>query len=150
MVRDRAYVGGELAEDTREFYAQDRRGNVWYFGENTKTIKNGKVTGTKGSWQAGRNGGRGIVMEAHPSVGDTYAQEFSPGVAEDRAKVLSLDASASVPNGTFSHLLKTKDFSPLEPSVVEHKFYQRGVGSVLEKEVRGGNERLALVRVTHS
>jgi hypothetical protein len=149
VVRDRAYVAGDLVEDTRDWYAQDRRGNVWYFGENTKTLRNGKVTSTKGSWAAGRDGARaGIVMEAHPKVGDRYAQEFSPGVAEDRGLVLSLDASASVPYGTFTGLLKTKDFSPLEPDVVEHKFYLRGVGSILEKEVRGGNEVLELVRVT--
>jgi hypothetical protein len=148
VVRDRAYAGGQLVEDTRDFYAQDRRGNVWYFGENTKTLENGTVASTKGSWLAGRNGAdAGIVMEAHPKVGDTYSQEDAPGVAEDRAKVLSLDAAATVPYGSFTGLLKTKDFSPLEPAVVEHKFFLRGVGSVLEKEVRGGNERLALVKV---
>src|SRR6478752_5051114 len=148
VVRDRAYVGGSLVEDTRDFYAQDRRGNVWYFGENTKTLRNGTVTSTKGSWAAGRNGASaGIVMEAHPRVGDTYSQEDAPGVGEDRAKVLSLDAAATVPYGTFTGLLKTKDFSPLEPAVVEHKFFLRGVGSILETEVRGGNERLALVKV---
>ena len=87
VVRDRAYVGGELVEDTRDWYAQDRRGNVWYFGENTKTLRNGKVTSTKGSWAAGRNGASaGIVMEAHPKVGDTYSQEDAPGVAEDRGE----------------------------------------------------------------
>ena len=148
VVRDRAYVGGELVEDTRDWFAQDRRGNVWYFGENTKTLRNGEVTSTKGSWAAGRNGASaGIVMEAHPKVGDAYSQEDAPGVAEDRGKVLSLDATATVPYGSFTGLLKTKDFSPLEPTVVEHKFFLRGVGSILEKEVRGGNERLALVRV---
>ncbi len=151
VVRDRAYVGGDLVEDTRDFYAQDRRGNVWYFGENTKTLENGTVTSTKGSWLAGVNRAMpGIVMEAHPQVGDRYAQENAPGVAEDRAKVLSLDAHATVPYGSFDSLLKTRDFSPLEPSVVEHKKYLRGVGSILEKEVKGGQERLALVRVTHS
>jgi hypothetical protein len=150
VVRDRAYAGGELVEDTRDFYAQDRRGNVWYFGENTKTLENGKVVSTEGSWRAGRGGARpGIVMEAHPRVGDHYKQEDAPGVAEDRAKVLARHADASVPYGTFSNLLKTKDSSPLEPDVVEHKFYLRGVGSILEKEVKGGSERLALVRVTH-
>ncbi len=151
VVRDRAYVGGDLVEDTRDFYAQDRRGNVWYFGENTKTLENGTVTSTKGSWLAGVNRAMpGIVMEADPQVGDRYAQENAPGVAEDRAKVLSLDAHATVPYGSLDGLLKTKDFSPLEPSVVEHKKYLRGVGSILEKEVKGGQERLALVRVTHS
>ncbi len=151
VVRDRAYVGGDLVEDTRDFYAQDHRGNVWYFGENTKTLENGTVTSTKGSWLAGVNRAMpGIVMEADPQVGDRYAQENAPGVAEDRAKVLSLGAHATVPYGSFDSLLKTRDFSPLEPSVVEHKKYLRGVGSILEKEVKGGQERLVLVRVTHS
>lgn len=150
-VSDIVSEDSEVIESTLDWYAQDRWDNVWYFGENTKTLENGKVTSTEGTWMAGRNGARaGIVMEAHPKVGDSYAQEFSPGVAEDRATVLSLDASATVPYGTFTGLLKTKDYSLLDTAVVERKFYLRGVGSVLEKEVRGGNERLALVRVTHS
>ena len=67
VVRDRAYVGGELVEDTRDWFAQDRRGNVWYFGENTKTLRNGKVTSTKGSWAAGRNGASaGILWRRTP------------------------------------------------------------------------------------
>jgi hypothetical protein len=149
VVRDRAYVGGELVEDTRDWYAQDRRGNVWYFGENTKEYENGRVVSTAGSWMAGRDGARaGIVMEAHPRVGDTYRQEFSPGVAEDQATVLSRDASVTVPYGSFHHVLRTRDFTALEPGVVENKFYARGVGSVLEKLVRGGHERLVLVSVT--
>ena len=89
----------------------------------------------------------GIVMEAHPKVGDTYSQEDAPGVAEDMATVLSLDASRTVPYGTFDNLLKTRDFSPLEPSVVERKFYAAGIGSVLEKTVKGPRERVVLVRV---
>jgi len=148
VVRDRAYSGGELAEDTRDWYAQDRQGNVWYFGENTKEYENGKVVSTEGSWKAGVDGAQaGIVMEAHPKVGDTYSQEDAPGVAEDMATVLSLDASRTVPYGTFDNLLKTRDFSPLEPSVVERKFYAAGIGSVLEKTVKGPRERVVLVRV---
>jgi hypothetical protein len=151
VVRDRAYLAGSLVEDTRDFYAQDRQGNVWYFGERTAEIDHGRAVSTEGSWLAGRNGAKpGIVMEARPRVGDTYAQEDAPGVGEDRARVLSLDGHATVPFGSFTHLLKTKDFSPLEPSVVEHKKYLRNVGSILEKEVRGGTERLALIRVTRT
>ena len=149
VVRDRAFMRGKLVEDTFDWYAQDRRGNVWYFGENTKEYENGRVVSTAGSWKAGRDGARaGIVMKAHPRVGDTYRQEFSPGVAEDRATVLSRDASATVPYGSFDHLLRTRDSTPLEPGVVENKFYARGVGSVLEKLVRGGHERVVLVSVT--
>jgi hypothetical protein len=150
VVRDKAFVKGKLVEDTRDWYAQDNAGNVWYFGENTKTVKNGKVVSREGSWRAGRDGAQaGIVMEAHPKVGDRYKQEDATGVAEDRGQVLGLDAAKTVPYGEFGHLLKTKDFSPLEPDVVEHKFFARGIGSVLEKEVRGGSERLVLVNITY-
>lgn len=149
VVRDRAYVRGELVEDTRDWFAQDRRGNVWYFGENTKEYDNGEVVSTEGSWKAGRDGARaGIVMKAHPKVGDTYYQEYSPGVAEDQATVLRLDASATVPYGSFTGLLKTRDFTALEPNHVEHKYYARGIGPVLERLVKGGSERLELVGVT--
>jgi len=148
VVRDRAFLGDDLVEDTFDWYAQDRRGNIWYFGENTKEYENGRVVSTAGSWKAGRDGARaGIVMKAHPRVGATYYQEFSPGVAEDQATVLSRDLCVRVPYGSFSHVLKTKDFTALEPGIVEHKFYARGVGSVLEKLVRGGRERLVLVAV---
>lgn len=148
VVRDKAYSGGELVEDTRDWYAQDRQGNVWYFGENTKEYENGQVVSTAGSWKAGRDGARaGIVMKAHPRVGQTYYQEYYPGVAEDEATVLSLDESVTVPYGSFDNVLKTKDFTALEPDKVERKFYARGVGPVLEKLVKGGRERLVLVSV---
>ncbi len=148
VVRDKAYVEGELVEDTRDFYAQDRRGNVWYFGEFSQDYENGQVVNTHGSWLAGRDGARaGIVMKAHPKVGDEYAQEVAPGVAEDRARVLSRNARATTPYGSFRNLLKTRDWNPLEPGVAEHKKYLRGVGSILEKRVKGGKERLVLVRL---
>ncbi len=149
VVRDRAFLRGELVEDTFDWYAQDRRGNVWYFGENTKEYENGQVVSTEGSWKAGRDGARaGIVMKAHPRVGVTYRQEFSPDVAEDQATVLSRDAAVTVPYGSFRNVLRTKDFTALEPSTVENKFYARGIGSVLEKLVRGGRERVVLVSVS--
>src|SRR5882724_4262650 len=33
VVRDSLYIGGALEEKTTDWYTQDRRGNVWYFGE---------------------------------------------------------------------------------------------------------------------
>jgi hypothetical protein len=146
-VHDTSTVDGELAEDTLDWFAQDKDGNVWYFGENSKQLEGGLVVGVEGSWMAGVDGAKpGIIMEAHPAVGDVYRQEFSLGVAEDLGKVLSLTASATVPAGSFDHCLKTKDFSPLEPDVVENKFYAQGVGSVLEID-RSTGERLELVEI---
>src|SRR5215211_3585219 len=110
VIRDKVFLDGGLIEDTFDWYAQDKKGNVWYFGENTKEYQNGKVESTQGSWEAGVDGAKpGIYMQADPKVGETYRQEYYEGKAEDMAKVLSLDESAAVPYGTFDHLLMTRD-----------------------------------------
>ena len=149
QVRDRGYINGVLAEDTLDWFAQDKNGNVFYFGEDTKELdENGNVISTEGSWQAGVNGALpGIVMEANPHVGDTYQQEFAAPVAEDMATVLALHKTVNVPFGSFSNCLETEEFSPLEPGAIEHKFYARGVGFVQSVALRGGRERLELVTI---
>ncbi len=148
VVRDRAYRGGALVEATIDWYAWDHEGNVWYLGEDTKEYKNGRVVSTAGSWEAGRGGARaGILVPARPKIGAAYRQEYRAGVAEDMARALRLDAKVVVPYGTFDLCLETEDWSPLEPGVLERKFYARGVGCVLEETVRGGRARMELVRV---
>ncbi len=152
VVEDRLYLGGRLAERTTDWYAQDRRGNVWYFGEQTAELDaNGKVTSTEGTWQAGVDGAKaGIYMPAHPWVGQTLSQEFYPGHAEDRFRVVSLRAAVSTPAASSKRALLTREWTPLEPGVVDHKLYVRGVGMVKEQTVRGGDERLTLVSVRRS
>ena len=126
VVRDKAFLNGKLSEDTFDWYAQDKEGNVWYFGEDTKEYENGKVVSTKGSWEAGVDGAKpGIVMEANPRVGDSYRQEYYEGEAEDMAEVLSLDEMAQVPFGQFDNALHDEDTSPIEPNVLEYKPYAR-------------------------
>lgn len=139
---------GTVVEDTFDWYAQDTRGNVWYLGEDT-TEHDGRTVSTEGSWRAGTDGAEaGLAMAAHPRVGDGYRQEYLEGTAEDRARVLALDASASVPYGEFDGLLETEDTTPLEPGVVEHKLYARGVGVVREETIAGGDEFVELVTFT--
>jgi hypothetical protein len=148
VVNDRVTEDGKLTEKTYDWYAQDKEGNVWYFGEDSKEYENGKVVSTKGSWQAGLDGAKpGIIMPADPKVGETYRQEYYKGKAEDMAKVLSLDESATVPYGSFDHVLMTNEWTPLEPNIAEHKYYAAGVGNILEVAVKGPQERLELVDV---
>jgi hypothetical protein len=147
-VRDKVKLDGELIEDTIDWYAQDAAGNVWYMGENSKQIADGLVMGLEGSWIAGVDGAKpGLIMEAHPAVGDFYRQEFLLGVAEDVAQVLSLTQSVAVPAGSFNHCLQTRDTTPLETDLLEQKFYAPNVGFVLEKDLNTG-ERLELVQIT--
>jgi hypothetical protein len=146
VVRDTATEHGKVIEDTFDWYAQDRRGNVWYLGEDTREYEHGEVVSTKGSWEAGVNGARGgLVMPAHPRPGMQYRQEYLAGEAEDSARVLSVDDQAEVPFGHFKHVLLTKEWNPLEPKVLEYKLYARGVGPVLALTVSGGGDREELV-----
>jgi hypothetical protein len=147
VVHDLVTERGRWVENTYDWYAQDRAGNVWYLGEDTTEYEDGKAVSMEGSWEAGVDGARaGIAMPAHPRVGMAYRQEYYAGHAEDRARVLSVDEQAGVPFGHFAHVLMTKDFTRLEPRVVEYKFYARGVGPVLTLGASGGAGREELVR----
>jgi hypothetical protein len=139
------WLEDELVEETFDWYAQDRWGNVWYFGEYATDYEDGVPVSHAGSWQAGVDGALpGIIMLANHRVGDTYRQEFYAGVAEDMGRVLSLSGSVCVPYGCFDDLLITKDWTPLEPGHIEHKYYAPGLGLILEV---GGNGSLELVDI---
>jgi len=139
VVHDVVTQDGSVKEDTLDWYAQDVDGNIWYLGEDTKEYENGVVVSTEGSWEAGVDGAQpGIVVPANPELGMTYRQEYYAGEAEDRAKVLSLDEHVEVPYGAFDGCLQTEDSTPLDPDVLEHKYYCRGLGPVLAVDVASG------------
>src|SRR5205823_5389869 len=149
VVHDRLYLRGRLGERTTDWYSQDKQGNVWYFGEVTAELdRQGRVTSTEGTWRAGRNGAKaGIYMPAHPRPGQSGRQEFYKGQAEDHFQVVSVRAAVRVSYVSSRKALLTKEWTPLEPGVLDHKFYVRGIGTVLEQTVKGGDERNALVAV---
>ena len=149
VVHDVVTEDGEPVEDTYDWYAQDADGNVWYFGEDTKEFENGKVSTTAGSWEAGVDGAQpGVLVPAEPEDGMTYRQEYYAGEAEDAAEVLSLEEKVEVAFGSFDGVLMTKDFTPIQPEILEHKFYARGVGMVLALAISGGSDREELVEHT--
>lgn len=150
-VHDLVKINGEVTEDTIDWFAQDKDGNVWYFGENSKQVAGGLIVGLEGAWTGGIDGAKpGIIMEAHNVVGDFYRQEFSLDTAEDLAAVQSLAESVTVPYGSFNNCLKTLETTPLKISDVSNKFYCPGVGEVLTQDLPAGTERLELVGIiTH-
>ena len=148
-VHDKRQLNGKLLEDTRDWFAQDDAGNVWYFGENTTLIdERGLPIDLSGTWTAGEGGAQpGIIMEAHPAIGDFYRQEFLLGEAEDLAEVSSLTETVNVPYppGTFHDCLKTTESAPIAPGDVSPKFYYPGVGNLLTVEPNG--DRSELIRI---
>jgi len=149
VVRDTVTEDGVLVEDTWDWYAQDKAGNIWYLGELTKEYENGKLVSTGGSFEAGVDGAQpGIAIPANPKVGLAYRQEYYKGEAEDKASIFSLSEQAEVPFGHFKDVVMTRDLNPLQPKILEYKFFARGVGPVLVIGVSGGSDREELVRFT--
>lgn len=148
VVKDVVKTEGELVELTHDWYAQDRDGNVWYFGEATAEYENGEVVSRSGSWEAGVDGAQpGIIMNAEPRVTDSYLQEYYPGEAEDMYVVVETGASVTVPHGRFDDVVHTLEWTPLEPNIVGEKFYAPGVGLVAERALSGGKEIFELIDV---
>jgi hypothetical protein len=147
-VFDRLYLRGRLEERTTDWYSQDSKGNVWYFGEDTAELDpHGHVTSTEGTWTAGVDGAQpGIYMPAHPHVDQSGRQEYYKGHAEDHFKVIGLFSTVTPPNTR--NTLLTQETTPLEPGTVDHKMYVRGIGTVLEQTEHGPNERNELISLT--
>ena len=149
VVSDKLYLSGALEERTLDYYAQDKDGNVWYFGEDTAELKpDGSVKTTEGTWLSGRGGAEaGIFMPADPQVGQSFRQEYYKGQAEDHFRILSLSEQVKTPGATSDQAMLTMEWTPLEPNVVDHKYYVQGIGTVLEQTAKGPLERNTLVSV---
>jgi hypothetical protein len=141
--RARADADGTVVRETEAFYAQDRRGNVWLFGERLASGTGGRV------WRAGVGDDRaGVAMLAIPRVGDGYLQEHAAGVAEDRSTVLSMTDLRTVPAGTFADVLVTEDTPRIGPLDTVRRAYARGTGLIESTTTVGGPETVELVSVT--
>jgi hypothetical protein len=146
VVHDVITEDGDVQEDTYDWFAQDKQGTVWYFGEATKEFKGRGRVSTEGSWEAGVNGQPGVIMPAHLAPGPPYRQEFSPNNAEDMGQIIALNESVTVPYGSFTKCLRTKEWSLLE-SGTEKKWYAKGIG-LIRIESTGG-EVMTLMSVRH-
>ena len=148
VVTDHVTRRHQPVEITEDYYAQDARGTVWYLGEETTEYAHGRPVSKEGSFEAGVDGAQaGIVMPAHPRVGMRYRQELYKGHAEDRAKIVSRNERVRTPLRRYRRTLMTLETNPLEPDVLEAKFYARGVGLVLAVGLSGDTDREELVRL---
>lgn len=150
VVRDTARSNGIVVEDTLDYYAQDDEHTVWYFGEDTTEYDGIGGSSTEGSWTGGVDDALpGKIIPGTLTVGDTYRQEYYADEAEDMGEILALDTAITVPAGSYTGCLQTRDFSPLEPEVEENKWYCPGTGQVRAIATKGGAETEELISVAH-
>lgn len=136
VVLDRVYLNGELIEETYDWYAQDKDGNVWYFGEDVDNYIGGVLDNHYGSWEGGVDGAEpGIIMLGNPVIGLMYRQEYYIGQAEDQGEVVSKNESVAVPAGSFTGCLKIKETNPLDPNFLEYKYYAKGIGFIKVEKI---------------
>jgi hypothetical protein len=136
VVRDRVYINNQLIEDTYDWFAQDKKGNVWYMGEQVDNYVNGVIDNHYGSWEAGLDRAEpGIIMAADPAPGLYYRQEHYLSQAEDQAEVVAINESITVLAGTFKNCIKILETNPLDPSSLEYKYYASGVGLVKVEKI---------------
>jgi len=148
IVWDRVFLNDELVEDTMDWFTQDMDGNVWYFGEDSKEIRDGEVISHAGSWESGIDNAKpGIIMLANPEIGDQYRQEYLIDQAEDMGEVLAMDENVEVPYGVFESCLKTRDWTPLEKKSDEYKYYSPDTGAVVLEVGVYSRERVELVDI---
>ncbi len=146
VVHDVLTTAGVVAEDTFDWYAQDVKGNVWYFGEATKEFKPDGSADTEGSWEAGVNGAQpGVIMPANPQPDWPYHQEYLKGIAEDMGQVVAVDTIVKTPAGEYHGCVRTREWSPLEGGH-ESKWYAKGIGFVRSEST--GGEVVELVEVS--
>jgi len=137
VVEEREWEDNELIEVSRNFFVQAPDGTVCYYGEDVDIYEDGQVVSHDGAWRAGVGGNLpGIVMPAKPMAGHIYAQEVAPGIAEDQAKIVAIGETVTVPAGTFTNTLRTRETTPLEPGSVSIKRYAPGVGLIVDDVVK--------------
>lgn len=137
VVHDVVMEKGKVSEETFDWFAQDKQGNVWYFGEDTKEFHGDKVS-TEGSWEAGIGPNQpGIIMPGQPKPGaPAYRQEYGPGHAEDMGQIITNNETVTVPYGTFNDCVRTREWSLLEAGS-EKKWYANGIGCIKEVSPEG-------------
>jgi hypothetical protein len=138
VVEEKETEGGNLVEVSRNYFAIcGPTNNAIYFGEDVDMYEDGKLIDHEGAWLSGENGSKaGVIMPGKVEVGLKYYQEIAPGIAEDRAEIVSVNDTLETPAGKFNQVLKTEETNPLKPGEKEFKFYAPGIGLIQDEAIK--------------
>jgi hypothetical protein len=134
IMEDRETINGQLEEVALDYFAQDDDGTVYYLGEDVDNYKDGKVVAHEGAWLYGKDTKvLGVIMPAHPRVGQKFSPENVGKITKENDVVVSLSEKASVPAGKFENCLKVRETN--SDGETEEKLYAPGVGAIKEEDL---------------
>ncbi|MDN5895444.1 MAG: hypothetical protein L0H93_15645, partial [Nocardioides sp.] len=120
--RESAAAGAIVSE---QWFAQDRRGNVWLLGRRGPA---------EGGWQAGTDGAEaGLAMPTQPRNGDGWASGAVGGAPLGVVRVVDLEATVSTSYDDWTAALATEVAAgprQMRDGQVEEQFHIAGVGLV--------------------
>ena len=135
-VVDKETIGGKVAEITRDYFAQDDAGNVYYLGEDVDTYKDGRIVGHEGAWLLGKETQKpGLLLPADITMKKAFRSEDVPNVTTEKDRIVSKKARVQVPAGTFTDCIKIEEHA--SDGATEFKYFAKGIGCVKEEESDG-------------
>ena len=136
VVEENESVNGKTIEISRNYFAFCKENSsIYYFGEEVDIYKNDKIINHDGAWAATGNNKPGIAMPGLILLGARYYQEIAPGIAMDRAEIISTTEKATTPAGNFTAVLKIEETTPLEPKSKDFKLYAPGIGLIKDGDL---------------
>lgn len=131
VVRDRVIGDGRLIELTHDYFAQNDAGTVFYFGEQVNEYAPGQPISHEGQWLLGRDTNHpGVLMPAHPQLGDSFKSERVPGITHEIDHVVA-KGRAGVEGHGYRDVMKVRE-NARPPRETEFKQYARGTGVITE------------------
>ena len=137
IVIENETLDGELLEISRNYFAINNETNsVFYFGEEVDIYENGVIVSSEGAWEAFVDGALpGVMMPGIILLGARYQQEIAPGVAMDRAEIISMTETVETPLGTFENCLKVEETNPIDGDQ-EYKYFKAGIGIIQDEALK--------------
>ena len=136
VVEENESVNGETIEISRNFFAFcEQTSYVYYFGEEVDIYKDGEIVSHSGAWIAEGDNKAGIIMPGLILLGARYYQEIAPGIAMDRAEIISMTETLLTPAGNFTDCLKVMETTALNPNEMEYKIHAPGIGLIKDENL---------------
>lgn len=143
----REWHDNSLVSDSKNWYAQDKEGNVWWFGENKQDIFGGTIKSKSSEWLAGVNNAKaGIIVPGAPKSGDPIAVAFN-GIDQEKAEVLAVGESVQVPRGQLKDCLKIGDYSAGDSPSDTQQYYCKETGNLSVELIPDTFGKLELTKI---